>query len=98
MNPYFVASIIREGVLGGGISTDEEKMTYHTNKLTVSPELKRIEMRYADIIEIGFQRRFLFPVFSILLKDNRKYRFIVFGSKRFRSFLKERVKTAAMDV
>ena len=37
MNPYFVASIIREGVLGGGISTDEEKMTYHTNKLTVSP-------------------------------------------------------------
>ena len=72
MNPYFVASIIREGVLGGGISTDEEKMTYHTNKLTVSPELKRIEMRYADIIEIGFQRRFLFPVCSIRLKDNRK--------------------------
>ena len=46
---YFIASICREGILGGGIAADDEGITFKTGKATVSPRLKNLEMKYRDI-------------------------------------------------
>ena len=92
MKQYFIASICREGVLGGGIVADNEAITYKTGKVTVSPKLKNFEMKDRDIQ--GFTKKwvFCFPVFSIIMNDGENYKFIVFSSKRFSSLLNDKVK------
>ena len=49
MKQYYVASLCREGILGGGIVSDEDGITYKTGKVTVSPKLRNLEMKYRDI-------------------------------------------------
>ena len=75
MKQCFIASICREGILGGGIVADDEAITYKTGKVTVSPELKNLEMKYRDIQ--GFTQKwvFCFPVFSIIMNDGENYQF-----------------------
>ena len=36
-------------VLGGGIVADEDGITYKAGKLTVSPKLRKLKMKYRDI-------------------------------------------------
>ena len=92
MKEYFIASICRNGIIGGGITADEEGLTYKTGKLTVSPILRNLEMKYQDIR--GFSRKwvFFFPVFSIDMKDGETWKFIIFSPGRFASLLNEKVK------
>ena len=35
MKHYFIASLVKNGLLGGGITVDSEAITYHTGKLTI---------------------------------------------------------------
>jgi len=88
MKKYFVVSLIRNGILGGGIAADDEAITYHTGKVTVSKELRRIEMKYGDIRAFAAERFLLMPSVRIALADGREYRFIVFARKRFMDLLK----------
>ena len=83
MKRYFVASLCREGVLGGGILADDEAYTYQTNKLTVSPNLRKIRLPYADIqsLERGWLR--CFPTVTVHMKDGTNWRFIVFRRNLF---------------
>ncbi len=92
MKQYFIASICREGILGGGIVADDEAITYKTGKVTVSPKIKNLEMKYRDIQ--GFTKKwvFCFPVFSIVMNDGETYKFILFNPKRFNSLLSDKVK------
>ncbi len=92
MKQVFIASICREGILGGGIVADDEAITYKTGKATVSPRLKNLEMKYGDIR--GFTKKwvFCFPVFSIEMNDGENYKFIIFNTKRFSSLLSDKVK------
>ena len=92
MKQYFIASICWEGILGGGIVADDEAITYKTGKVTVSPKIKNLEMKYRDIQ--GFTKKwvFCFPVFSISMNDGELYKFIIFQPKRFSALLSEKVK------
>ena len=92
MKQYFIASICREGILGGGIVADDEALTFKTGKVTVSPRLRNLEMKYMDIQ--GFTKKwvFCFPVFSISMNDGEIYKFIIFQPKRFSALLSEKVK------
>ena len=92
MKQYFMASICREGILGGGIVADEEAMTYKTGKVTVSPELKNLEMKYRDIRGYTKKWVFCFPVFSIIMNDGETYKFIIFQPKRFGALLSDKGK------
>ena len=91
MKQYFIASICREGILGGGIVADDEALTFKTGKVTVSPRLRNLEMKYRDIQ--GFTKKwvFCFPVFSISMNDGEIYKFIIFQPKRFSALLSEKV-------
>ena len=92
MKQYFIASICRDGILGGGIVADDQAITFKTGKVTVSPELKNLEMKYRDIR--GFTKKWVlcFPVFSIIMNDGGVYKFIIFNPKRFSSLLNDKVK------
>ena len=45
MRQVFIASICREGVLGGGITADDEALTFRTGKVTVSPALRHLVLK-----------------------------------------------------
>ena len=91
MKRIFIASILHQGILGGCIVADDEGITFKTGKVTVSPALRNLEMKYQNIQ--GFSQKWVlfFPVFSILMKSGENERFIIFSPRRFRAFLENRL-------
>lgn len=92
MKQYFIASICRNGIIGGSIVADDEGITYKTGKLTVSSKLRNLEMKYRNIQDFSKKWVLCFPVFSIAMNDGETYKFIVFSPKRFYSLLNDNVK------
>ena len=88
MNKYFVTSLCKNGLLGGGITISDTGVTYKTNKLTVPDEYRKIEMKYENI-EFFTASKFLFlPIVNITLKNRKEYKFLLFSSN-FSSLLRE---------
>ncbi len=83
MKKYFVASLCREGILGGGITADDEGFTYRTNKISVSSSLRNIRMKYTDIRELSTGWLLCFPTVTVNMKDGESYKFIVFRRTLF---------------
>ena len=92
MKQYYIASLCREGVLGGGIVVDDDGITYKTGKVTVSSKLRNLVMKYRNIQDFSQKWVLCFPVFTISMNDGESYRFIIFSPKRFHALLKEKVK------
>ena len=92
MKQYYVASLCREGILGGGIVADDDGITYKTGKVTVSPRFRNLEMKYRNIQGFSQKRVLCFPVFTISMNDGENYTFIIFSPKRFTALLREKVK------
>ena len=92
MKHYFIASLCHEGVLGGGIVASDESITYRTNKVTVSPKFKNLEMKFSDIQ--GYSKKWVlfFPIYSITMKSGEVYKFLIFNTGRFSELLNEKVK------
>ena len=91
MKKYFTASIIKHGIIGGGIVLDDEKLTFKTGKLTVPTEIKNLEINYADILAVTNNFKIMMPTVTIKLKDLREYSFIIFNKKGFLKMLKGRM-------
>jgi len=84
MKKYFIVSLIKDGILGGGITADSEAITYHTGKLTVPEEYRHLVMKYGDILEATSEWLFILPTVRIRMKNGEEYKFAVFfGRKRF---------------
>ena len=81
MKKYFVVSLIKNGILGGGITADSEAITYHTGKLTVPDKYRRLEMKYKDIAKATKGWLFILPTVMIEMRDGEKYKFAVFFSR-----------------
>ena len=92
MKQYYIASLCRGGILGGGIVADDDGITYKTGKVTVSPKLRNLEMKYRNIRDFSKKRVLCFPVFTISMNDGENYRFIIFSPKRFNALLRDKVK------
>ena len=92
MKQYYIASLCRNGVLGGGIAANDDGITFKTGKVTVSPQLRNLEMKYRNIREFSKKRVLCFPVFTISMNDGENYRFIIFSPKRFNALLRDKVK------
>ena len=82
MKRYFIVSLCKHGILGGGITADSEAITYRTGKVTVPKEIRHLEMKYRDIETFEPGWMLVFPTVTITMKDCREYKFIVFGRKR----------------
>lgn len=89
MKKYFIASICRNGIIGGAIVADEEAITYKVSKgkLTVPIELRNIKMRYRDIKDLEAGWLFVFPTVSVGMRNGDVHKFVIFGRKRFIDFV-----------
>ena len=89
MNKYFIASLCKNGILGGAIVADDEAITYKTNKLTVPVELRNIKMRYRDIKNTEAGWLFVFPTVSVEMKNGAVHKYVIFGRKGFIDFINQ---------
>jgi len=90
MKKYFVVSLIRNGILGGGIVADEEAITFHTGKVTVPKEYRHLVMKYEDICKVTSGWRVFLPTVEVKMRDGEEYLFAVFfGKKRFMNTLQD---------
>ena len=92
MKRILLASLCRNGILGGGIVADDDGITYKTGKVTVSPKLRNLEMKYRNIRDFSKKWVLCFPVFTILMNDGESYKFIILSPKRFHAMLRDKVK------
>lgn len=83
MKKYFIVSLCRNGLLGGGIVVDENKITYKTGKLTIPDKFRNLEMRYSEIEGFSVGRLLGLPTVTIKMKDSESYKFVVFARKKF---------------
>lgn len=90
MKKYFVVSLVKNGILGGGIVADAEAITYHTGKVTVPEEDRRLVMKYEEIREVTKGWLFILPMVLVKLKNGKEHKFVVFFSrKRFVNTLRD---------
>lgn len=90
MKKYFVVSLMKNGILGGGIVADSKAITYRTGKVTVPKEYRNLAMCYEDICEVTKGWSFILPTVLVKMRDGQDYKFAVFfGRERFVKMLKE---------
>lgn len=90
MKKYFIVSLVKNGILGGGLVADDEAIAYHTGKVTVPAEYRRLVMKYEDIAGVAEGWLLILPTVTITMKDGAAHRFAVFFSrKRLVSTLRE---------
>ncbi len=82
MKKYFVVSLVKNGILGGGIVADSEAITYHTGKLTIPDKYRHLEMKYKDICKVTTGWLFVLPTVLIEMQNGEKYNFAVFFSRK----------------
>ena len=88
MKKTFVCSLCHHGILGGALYLDDTSLTYKTNKLTVAPEYKKINIPLEDIVETVWQNM-LFPVATFHIKGGKSFKFIIFNKRRFNKYYLE---------
>ncbi len=84
---YFMASLCKNGILGGRIVADTHALTYQTSKLTVPDKYKNLQIPYQTIISVEKGGFFPFPTVTLHLQNDTSYKFIVFARKRFLDIL-----------
>lgn len=89
MKKYFIVSLCKNGILGGGIVANEESITYHTGKVTIPDKYKKIEMKYVDIKSLITDKLLLLPTVTVEMNYGEEYKFIVFARQRFLNLLKK---------
>ena len=90
MKKYFVVSLIKNGILGGGIVADPEAITYHTGKITIPNEYRNLRLEYKKISKVTLGWLFILPTVLIKMQNEEEYRFAVFFSrKRFINTLRD---------
>jgi len=84
MKKYFVVSLVKNGLIGGGISADSEAITYRTGKVTIPQEYRHLVMKYEDICEVSREWLFVLPTVTVKMRNGNEYKFaIFFNRKRF---------------
>jgi len=82
MKKYFLVSLVKHGILGGGIVADSEAITYHTGKTTIPKEYRHLVMRYQDICEVTMGWLFILPTVTVKMRSGKEYKFAVFFSRK----------------
>jgi len=84
----YVASLCKNGLLGGGLFLDDERVTYRTGKMTVPPEIRDLALPFCRIRAVEKSRALFLPTVTIEMQDGAVWKFLVFGRGSFLSNLK----------
>ena len=82
MKKYFMVSLVKNGLLGGGVVADSEAITYHTGKVTIPQEYRHLVMKYEDIREVTAQWLFILPTVTVKMQNGNEYQFVVFFGRK----------------
>ena len=88
MDKTYIASLCKNGLLGGGLFLDDERVTYRTGKVSVSPEIRNLALPFCRIKRVEKSRALFLPTVTIAMQDGREWKFLVFGRKGFLDSLK----------
>ena len=83
MKNVFSASLIKSGLLGGGVKLESNCLHYHTNKIVQ----KDIIICYDSIASIHRHRFLLFPAVTIKT-DKENIGFVIFSMNQFLKSIK----------
>lgn len=89
MPKYFLASLCKNGIIGGSITADREGFTYHTGKITVPQKYRNLPIPFREIRSVTTGHTLFFPWVSVSLSSDDAYKFIIFGRRRFLSLLRD---------
>ena len=92
MNKTYIASLCYQGLLGGGLILDDERVTYRTGKLQVPPEIRNLPLPFCRIQSVEKSKALFLPTVTIQMSDRNAWKFLVFGRNSFLTNLK-----SAMD-
>jgi hypothetical protein len=91
MKKYFIVSLVKDGLIGGGIIADADAITYHTGKVTIPQEYRNLKMKYEDISEVMMGGLFILPSVTVKMRSGKEYKFaIFFNRKRFVDTLRDK--------
>lgn len=88
MEKTYVASLCKNGLLGGGLFLDDERVTYRTGKLQVPPEIRNLQLPFCRIKGVEKSKALFLPTVTIEMKDGQAWKFLVFGRNGFLANLK----------
>lgn len=88
MEKTYAASLCKNGLLGGGLFLDDERVTYRTGKLTVPPEIRNLALPFCRIKSVEKSKALFLPTVTIRMKDGPEWKFLVFGRNGFLTNLK----------
>jgi len=97
MEKTYVASLCKNGLLGGGLFLDDERVTWRTGKLSVPPELRNLALPFCRIRRVDKSRLAFLPTVTIEMADGRAWKFLVFGRNSFLSNLKTAMEAYASE-
>lgn len=83
MKNVFIVSFFHEGVLGGAIYLQSDKVLYRTNKSQLERKYRNLEMPYTRIERVETGWAFCFPTVTLVMRDGTSYKFIIFNRKKF---------------
>jgi len=90
MKNYFIVSLCKNGILGGGLVVSDDSITYRTNKLTVPQKYRSLMMQYKNIQGLSKAWMLCFPTVTVHMDDGESYKFIVFSRAKLISLLEEK--------
>ena len=88
MEKTYVASLCKNGLLGGGLFLDDERVTYRTGKLQVPAEIRNLQLPFCRIRNVEKSKALFLPTVTIEMQDGRAWKFLVFGRNGFLTRLK----------
>ena len=88
MEKTYIASLCKNGLLGGGLFLDDERITYRTGKMTVPPEIRNLQLPYCQIKDVEKSRALFLPTVTVKMQNGQEWKFLVFGRESFLTSLK----------
>ena len=83
MKRVYAASLCRNGLLGGSLYVDDEKIAFRTGKLTVPPRIRNLELHFKNVVGIRKEYILILPVTAISMKNGEEWKFFVLRRNDF---------------
>lgn len=83
MKRVYAASLCKNGLLGGSLYVDDEKIAFRTGKLTVPPRIRNLELHFKNVVGIRKEYILILPVAAVSMKNGEEWKFFVLRRNDF---------------
>ena len=83
MKRVYVASLCKNGLLGGSLYVGDEKIAFRTGKLTVPSQLRNLELHFKNVVGMRKEYILILPVTAISMKNGEEWKFFVLRRNDF---------------